>query len=279
MTFRLERPTGRPAPLIVEVPHAGIDVPAELAPLLAVEARDVARDADLYVDELFHRAPAHGAVLLTAQTSRYVVDLNRFEHDVDAAAVPGLPTARPHLPRGLIWRETTDGRAVLRRPLSPAELEARLERYYHPYHRALAAEINAVRARFGFVVLLSAHSMPSVGRATHTDPAVRRADVVPGTRGRTTAHAAVIDAVDTHFRAAGLSVRHDDPYRGGATTARWGQPHEGIHAIQVELNRALYMDEAALARRGDAFRWLASLCDALVARLADLTVPPTAAPR
>jgi N-formylglutamate amidohydrolase len=270
VTFRLERPLGRPAPLVVEIPHAGTEVPEDIADSLLVDPRDVRRDADLYVDELFRSAPAHGAVYLAARISRYVVDLNRFEHDVDATVVPALPSARMQMPRGLIWRETTDGRPVLKRPLTPAELEARLDRYYRPYHAALASEIQALRARHGYVVVLSAHSMPSVARPAPGEPAQRRADVVPGSRGRTTAAARVIDTVETHFRAAGLSVRHDDPYRGGATTVRWGQPYDGIHAVQLELNRALYMDEAACLPRRDAFRWLTSLCDALVERLAEL---------
>lgn len=269
MTFCLDRP-GRPAPLIVEVPHAGTEVPPEIADTLAASERDLLRDADLFVDELYAGATAYGAVLLRARMSRYVVDLNRYEHDVDATAVPGLGCARTNLPRGVIWRETTEGAPALRRPLTPAEFAARVERYYKPYHRALAAEIESLRARFGFVVLLSAHSMPSSARGAHGEVSARRADVVPGTQGRTTCAPAVIDAVDTHFRAAGLSVRHDDPYRGGATTVRWGRPQEGIHAIQVELNRALYMDEASASRRREAFRWLSTLCESLVERLARL---------
>jgi N-formylglutamate amidohydrolase len=270
VTFVLARPPGRPAPLIVEVPHAGLDVPVDVADTLSVAERDLRRDADLYVDELYRAVPSCGATLLAARVSRYVVDLNRFEHDVDAAAVPGAPNARVNVPRGVIWRESTEGQRALRRPLTAAEFELRMERYYRPYHRALAAEIDAARQRFGHVILLSAHSMPSVGRAGHDDEGVRRADVVPGTQGRTTAHPAIIDAVETHFRAAGLSVRHDDPYRGGATTIRWGRAREGIHAVQVELNRALYMDEVSLARRQERFRWLASVCESLAERLADL---------
>jgi N-formylglutamate deformylase len=260
--------------VIIEVPHASTNVPAEIADSLAVGERDLLRDADLFVDQLFRTAPAHGAVLLCAEDSRYVVDLNRFEHDVATAAVPGLPSARAHLPRGVIWHETTEGHPALRRPLTPAEFESRLERYYRPYHLALATEVDALRARFGYVILLSGHSMPSVGRLGHRDAGTRRADVVPGTHGRTTAAAAVIDAVDSHFRAAGLSVRHDDPYRGGATTVRWGRVPDGIHAIQLELNRALYMDETTNRRKGEAFRWVGSLCDALVARLAEVDLGP-----
>jgi N-formylglutamate amidohydrolase len=98
----------------------------------------------------------------------------------------------------------------------------------------------------------------------------RRADVVPGTLGRTSADARVIELVDQHFRAAGLSVRHDEPYRGGFTTAHYGRPLAGIHAIQVELNRALYMDEATCLPKPGDFERLQALLQRLVARLGSL---------
>ncbi|HJK98192.1 MAG TPA: N-formylglutamate amidohydrolase, partial [Polyangiaceae bacterium LLY-WYZ-14_1] len=123
------------------------------------------------------------------------------------------------------------------------------------------------RERFGFAILLAAHSMPSVGRLGHLDTGARRADVVPGTRGRTTAHPALIDLVDRHFRSAGLTVRHDEPYRGGWTTSHYGRPHLGWHAIQIELNRALYVDEMTGEPRDGEFERLAALVTDLVEKL------------
>lgn len=257
-------------PVVVEVPHAGVTVPPEVSVVTRADLATVARDADPYVDELYRGALAVGATVVAAELSRYVVDLNRDETDVDALSVEGVAPRSGSYPRGVIWRETADGRPSLRRRLTRAEYEDRLARYYRPYHRALTAELDGLRAQYGYVVLLAAHSMPSVGRDTPGAARVRRADVVPGTRGRTTAAGRLIDAVDVHFRAAGLSVRHDEPYRGGATTARWGRPREGFHAIQVELNRALYMDEATGERKTDGFRWLATLCGGMVERLADV---------
>lgn len=253
-------------PVLVEIPHAGMRIPAEVADLVAADPREVQRDADAYVDELFRAAGTRGATVLAAELSRYVVDLNRDETDVDASTVEGA--GQGPYPRGVVWRETAEGRPALRRALTRVEFRDRLERYYRPYHRALADEVRRLREQFGHVVLLAAHSMPSGdrGRPAGTE---RRADVVPGTRGRSTAGEALIRAVDLHFRSAGLLVRHDDPYRGGATTVRWGRPAEGLHAIQIELNRALYMDEASGWRRPEGFRWLGRLCEDLVPRLAE----------
>ncbi len=267
--FTLVRPEGRALPVLVEVPHAGLAVPDEARALLTVDDRAVLRDADAWVDGLFRDVAALGATLLAARCSRYVVDLNRDETDHDPGSVEGSAQPKGSAPRGVIWRESGDGVVALRRPLTAQEFARRVARYHRPYHRALASELEAMQERHGRVVLLCAHSMPSTGRAQLGQAPRRRADVVPGTRGRSTAGAALIDAVDLHFRSAGLSVRHDDPYRGGATTLRYGRPGAEVHAIQVELNRDLYMDERTLTPKPDAMAWLRTLCHALVPRLAD----------
>jgi len=268
--FALIAPERGPTAVLVEVPHASIALPPELRDEITAPAECLWRDADLHVAELYRSAPAHGATLLAARYSRYVVDLNRAPDDVDAQTVPDHPSPRAHQPRGVVWRITTDGRPSLKAPLSYAALGDRLLRYHAPYHAALAAELERLRRRFGFVVLVAGHSMPSVGRAGHSDPGARRADVVPGTRGRATADARVIDLVDAHFRAAGLSVRHDDPYQGGYTTQHYGRPRERCHAVQIELNRAIYMnEETGELRDRDAAR-VRSLLDELVTKLGRL---------
>ena len=263
--FTVIEPGDGETPLTVEVPHAGLLVDGPALSRLAAPARAIGRDADLYVDELYAEAPAHGATLLVSNVSRYVCDLNRSELDVDAESVEGAP---PHAraTRGIIWRLTSDGGRVLDAPLPRAELERRLDTYYRPYHRALAELLERKRARFGFAVLLAAHSMPSVGRAGHGDPHAKRADVVPGTRGRTSAAAAFIDRVDAHARAAGMTVAHDDPYQGGYTTQHYGRPDLGIHVVQIELARRLYMEEATLTKNKD-FPRLRAWCTSLVKTL------------
>ncbi len=258
-------------PLVVEVPHAGIDIPEDLRSEILAPREAVLRDADLFVDQLYEAAPKRGAALLCAKVSRYVVDLNRAPDDVDLETVRDHPTPRRAQPRGVVWRVTTEGRPLLRSPLDYGALRERLTRYHEPYHARLVRELEHIQRQFGFVVLLAAHSMPSAVRRGPRD-VERRADVVPGTLGRTSAHGRIIAIVDEHFRAAGLSVRHDDPYRGGYTTAHYGRPAQGQHAVQIELNRALYMDEATcLPKRGD-FERLQELLEGLLVRLATLTI-------
>lgn len=262
--FTLTRPTQGDIPVLVEVPHAGLTVPSAVRVLMTASQVNIQRDADIHVDALCAGAVARGATLLTASCSRYVVDLNRAPDDVDLETVKGHPSPVAVQPRGVVWRLTTDGRVCLPRPLTYPELQERLVTYYAPYHLALRTELARLRSRFGWAVLLAAHSMPSVGRAGHADTGQRRADVVPGTRGRSTAHGRLIDAVDAHFRAAGLSVRHDDPYRGGFTTGHYGKPRDGVHAIQIELNRGLYVNEDTFEIREPGFTQLATLLDGLV---------------
>ena len=205
------------------------------------------------------------ATLITAHVSRYVCDLNRSELDVDAESVEGAP---PHAraTRGIIWRLTSEGARVLEAPIPRVELERRLDAYYRPYHAAVAALLERKRAKFGFAILLAAHSMPSVGRAGHGDPQAVRADVVPGTRGRSSASAAFIDCVDAHARSGGLTVAHDDPYQGGYTTQHYGRPDLKVHVVQVELARRLYMDEPTLSKHA-GFDRMRSWCAALTKSL------------
>ena len=265
----LEPATGE-APVVVEVPHAGVHVPAEVLANLVAPARAVARDADLFVDELYEDAPAEGATVLIARTSRYALDLNRAEDDIDGGVVHGNPRpARPHA-RGLLWRTTTDDDPALERPITLDDYNWRVRTIHKPYHDALRRLLDRKIARFGHVVLLAAHSMPSVGRQGHADAGVKRADVVPGSRGRTSADARVIDAVESVAVAHGCSVEHDRPYRGGFTTTHYGQPAQACHAIQIELARRLYLDESRLRRSATGMAKTRKLCRAFVAKLARL---------
>lgn len=261
-SFQVIPSQGGPSPLIIEVPHAGIDFDAASLSRSAMSGRSVAKDADLYVDRLFSRAPELGATLLFTRMSRYVVDLNREESDVEL----GMGTsAAPH---GVIWRRTTDGRPALLGPLDDQEVARRLDRFYRPYHAALTTCVQEARSRFENVLLICAHSMPSVGRLGDL-----RADLVPGSRGRTSTAGVYLDQVDRLAEQHQLRVEHDVPYRGGYTTERFGRPAGGVHAIQIELSRKLYMDEHTLSPLPVGFSRTQAFCDRLVSSLRELLAP------
>ena len=159
---------------------------------------------------------------------------------------------------------------MLRAPLTVQQFTRRLELFYEPYHRTLREVASQIREQHGRVVIVAAHSMPSSGRRMLGGGEVRRADVVPGTRGRSTADGRIIDLIDSHFREAGLSVKHDDPYRGGWTTSSYGAPKRGQHAVQIELNRDLYVDEHTSEIKTRDFAQLRTVLDQLVGKLGEL---------
>jgi N-formylglutamate amidohydrolase len=273
--FERMDPRGPELPVIVEVPHASLRLPAEFLDVFAAPARSIARDADLYVDALYEDAPNEGATVLVAGLSRYVIDVNRAECDVDSEVVEG-GRADVQLHHGLVWRTTSDGEPALTRRLTIQELRERLDLVWRPYHRELAAIVERKRARFGIAIILAAHSMPSTERGCPPGGegrrgGERRADVVPGSRGRKSAASCYIDAVESHALGCGWTVRHDDPYAGGFTTQHYGRPTEGVHAVQVELARRLYLDEGTLEPL-PAFDVVRGWCRGLVARLGQIAI-------
>lgn len=263
--FSVHPPEGREIPVVVEVPHAGTHVDAAALATMIAPLRALGRDADLFVDELYAEAPQLGATLIVAHVSRYVIDLNRGPDDYDGAAVEGGPAQQ--LPRGLVWRTSTEGDPILARRLGQPELRRRRASYYDPYHAAVRAALDEKKARFGYAVLLAAHSMPSQGRRGHVDVGVGRADVVPGTRGRTTAAAPFLREVEATCAAHALSFKHDDPYKGGFATGHYGVPARGVHAVQIELARRLYMDEDRLVPVEPGFTRTRAFAAALVQAL------------
>ena len=271
MSFvELTHPRTTASPVLVEVPHSGLQVPPEVESEIDATPLAMLRDSDIYVDQLYQRAPESGATLLVSRVSRYVVDLNRGPDEVDSAAVPRHPKGR-HIPaRGVVWRARTDGTPLLRAPLTVEQFTRRLELFYDPYHRTLREVAAQIREQHGRVVILAAHSMPSAGRRMLGGGEIRRADIVPGTRGRSSADGRIIDLIDSHFREAGLSVKHDDPYRGGWTTSSYGAPKRGQHAVQIELNRALYVDEKTSEIKPSDFAQLQTVLDQLVGKLGKL---------
>ncbi len=241
-------PAERMTPLVLSLPHVGLGWPAD-APRPRPPV-DFARNADYEVHLLYSRASALGAAVVRARYSRLLVDLNRAADDVSPDLVPDHPAPRPDRRqwrhggqtaknRGVVWDTAVGNIPILGGPLPYAELALRLRRYHEPYHRALALLLARRRARFGHAILLDAHSMPSSVAG----------DLILGTYEggacspelERTALAALRASAD---EPAPLEVRLNDPYRGGELVRAFGRPEFGQHALQLEVNRALYMDEA-----------------------------------
>jgi N-formylglutamate deformylase len=247
------------------VPHAGVSI-AGFEETLTPEL-EVRSDADLFVDRLYAVGESDGPeVYVAAQLSRFVCDLNRDPDDVCPGAVPEHPEPRNVDGRGFIWAVTTTGAPAMSRPLSLSEWRGRTA-IHAAYHDTIRRALARARARFGYAILVDGHSMPSRGRAGHQDPGHARAAVVPGDRDGTSCAPSLTAAVVRHFTAQGLEVRANDPYHGGYITAHHGRPAEGIHAIQIELRRDLYMDEERFVTVEPAMGRLRVLIAALLAEL------------
>jgi len=254
-------------PVVVSVPHAGVRT-AGFEETLTPEL-DVRGDADLFVDRLYRVGEPDGPeTYVAAQLSRFVCDLNRDPDDVAAGAVPEHRAPRNVDGRGFIWAVTTTGAPALSRPLTLPEWSGRTA-IHTAYHEAISRALLRARAQFGFAVLVDGHSMPSRGRSGHTDTGSVRADVVPGDRDGTSCAPALRQLVTRHFAAAGLTVRPNDPYKGGFITAHHGRPADDVHAIQIELRRDLYMDEEKFVIVQPGFDRLRGLIAGLLVQLRD----------
>ena len=248
--FRRHVPTGEPLPLVLDSPHSGEDYPADFDH--APPRIEVRRAEDTHVGRLYRSAPRHGATLIEATFPRSYIDPNRSLADVDpdlladAWGEPLAPTRKTAQGIGLVWRIARSGVPMYARKLAAAEVRARIERCWTPYHVAVAAELDARHHSFGAVWHINCHSMPAVGDANADDPGRARADFVLGDRDGTTCDPAFTGAVAHALQDMGYDVARNDPYKGVELVKKHGRPGEKRHSLQIEVNRRLYMDEATL---------------------------------
>ncbi|MDA8231553.1 MAG: N-formylglutamate amidohydrolase [Magnetospirillum sp.] len=272
--FVVYAPAEQTAPLVFASPHSGRDYPPDFVAASRLDPASLRRSEDSFVDELFACAPVFGAPLIAAQFPRAFCDPNREPYELDPRMFAGpLPvqanTRSPRVAAGLgtIARVVATGAEIYGGKLPVAEIERRVGRYYRPYHDRLRQLVDATCERFGRSLLVDCHSMPSVGGPMDRDPGSSRVDVVLGDcYGRACAPDIVQAAEDT-FRSLGYRVVRNAPYAGGFTTRHYGRPAGGSHALQIELNRALYMDEATHAKT-EGFHPLAAHLETVVAALA-----------
>ena len=234
------------SPLVFASPHSGDVYPADLGAREDLPELSLRSAEDALVDRLAAAQPDLGIPLIAARLGRAYVDLNRDPAELDPAVVEGADaaTARVAAGFGVIPRLTGDGQVIRDHALTRENALARLAAAHRPYHETLERLIHRARDRFGFAVLVDWHSMPS--RAVGRSAGVRSPDVVLGDRHGSSCSAEVTRLLRAQFERAGWRVALNRPYAGGWSTQRWGRPGEGLHAVQVELNRALYLNEEAL---------------------------------
>lgn len=211
-------------------------------------------DVDRYVDRLYEpEIEKLGLRHVKTDWHRYAIDLNRLPDDVDASSVEGHKNAAGKFARGLHWTITTTGEKLQPKPMTQALHDELVTKYFEPFHANVRDAMAKLRATSSTIYHLDAHSMPSVGTKEHKDPGELRADVVISDCNGTSCSSEYRDLVVAAYERAGFKTRVNWPYSGGRVTETYGRPNEGVHSIQVELNRALYMDEATKRIKPESF--------------------------
>lgn len=244
--FEILEPRTAASPFLFNSPHSGDAYPADFLTTVRLGLRDLRRSADLFVDQLLLGVVERGVPLMRAHFPRTFLDVNREPYELDPRMFEGRMPAfantrslRVASGFGTIARYAGEAQEIYTRRIPLAEALRRIDRYYLPYHAVLRQRLNAIHRRFGQAYLIDCHSMPAGSGKSSRNP-----DIVLGDRYGTSCSSALVDFVEAFFEGAGLTVVRNQPYAGGFITEHYGAPVTGLHALQIEVNRSLYMDEA-----------------------------------
>jgi N-formylglutamate amidohydrolase len=267
--FEIQRPDRWSAPFVFTSPHSGDIYPESFVASSKLDAVALRRSEDAFVDELFEAAPRYGACLLRARFPRAYVDVNRAESELDPEMFEGgegstrASSARVNAGLGVIPRVVRDGVEIYPGRLPVAEAAFRLEAFYRPYHATLSALLDEAKERFGTAILIDCHSMPPVAPGH---------DVVLGDRHGAACAPILSDGIEAAILDAGFSVARNNPYAGGYTTSHYGRPANHAHAVQIELNRGLYLTEKSVEKSA-GFPLCQQAVERFVARLLGQSLP------
>ncbi len=286
--FRIRRPAQLSHSAVFNSPHSGRVYPAALCALVRLDAVSLRKSEDCYIDELFAGVTDLGCPMLAADFPRVFLDVNREPYELDPAmfdaplpAFVNTTSLRVAGGLGTIPRIVSENEAIYRGPLTWSDAQDRIERVYRAYHRALAKLIDDTARQFGHAVLIDCHSMPSSAARLSAARGLPRADIIIGDRYGASCDLAVSEMLESLFSGFGLSVVHNKPYAGGFITQSYGRPQHGIRALQIEINRALYMNEQTLEKTtgfDELHHILNQVLDLFLANLNNLLSPlPVAA--
>jgi N-formylglutamate amidohydrolase len=251
--YVITEPASQRAPFVFNAPHAGAIYPASFLAVSRLDPVTLRRSEDAFVDELFAPATALGAPLMAARFPRAYLDVNREPYELDPRMFDGrLPpfvnsrSMRVAGGLGTIPRIVADGQEIYAGRLPVDDALRRIDHLYKPYHRTLRQLVHRTFRTFGHAVLIDCHSMPSSSVSREEGA---KADIVLGDRYGTSCAGLLTDLVEFALRARGYSVVRNKPYAGGFITEHYGEPTLGRHALQIEINRAIYMDERAIEKK------------------------------
>ena len=271
--YEIVHPDKRVTSVVFASPHSGRDYPASFVQRTILDEHTIRTSEDAFVDRLFDSATHFGAPFLKAGAPRAYIDMNRSADELDPALIEGV-RGGGHNPRiasglGIIPRVVANGRIIYSGKMSLAEAQARISGYYHPYHTALQKLLDESHARFGEAILVDCHSMPHEA----VDGVVRagrpRPEIVLGDRFGAAADTGIVDQIESAFLDAGLKVARNTPFAGAYTTSHYGRPSRRQHAVQIEIDRSLYMNEQMI-RPNNNFAAFRSLLRGVIGQIAEI---------
>jgi len=271
--YTLREPGVQTTKVVFASPHSGRDYPWAFLRKTVLDERAIRSSEDAFVDLLFESAPDYGAPLLVATAPRAFIDLNRSAEELDPALIDGVRKTS-HNPRvtsglGVIPRVVANGRVIYSGKMTQDEAGARLRDYWRPYHDRLQQMLDDTRALFGEAILIDCHSMPHEAIDSIGTAGVPHPEIVLGDRFGAAAGQLIVDRVEAAFAAAGLRVARNSPFAGAYTAQHYGRPSRGQHVIQVEIDRALYMNERMVRPSGN-FAAFQALMRGVIAEITEI---------
>lgn len=277
VAYDLDMPANRNSCVVFSSPHSGRTYPASLLQRSVLSRNAIRSSEDAFVDQLFDSASKFGAPLIAASVPRAYLDLNRSADELDPALIQGA-RRHGHNPRvasglGVIPRVVANGRAIYSGKLTMDEARLRIDTYWRPYHARLKSLLAESHQAFGQAILIDCHSMPHEAVAMAGKANSKRPEIVLGDRFGAAASGIIVDQVEAAFAQAGLNVVRNAPFAGAYVTQTYGRPGRHQHAIQVEIDRSLYMDEATIQPNANfqTFREVLVKVTAQIARIGSET--------
>jgi N-formylglutamate deformylase len=273
LSYQLRRPETRTTSVVFASPHSGRKYPASFLRRIELNEIEIRSSEDAFVDDLFDVAVEQGAPLLLAQSPRAYLDLNRGPDELDPAVIDGVRRGA-HNPRiasglGVIPRVVANGRAIYRGKLTLADAHERISNVWRPYHDTLQTLLDEAHARFGEAILIDCHSMPHEALEHVGPPGSTRPDIVLGDRFGAAAASSIVEHVEAAFASAGFIVARNMPFAGAYMCQHYGRPARRYHAVQIEIDRSLYMDEATIKPTAK-FKSFKTALDGVIAEIADI---------
>lgn len=276
LSYLLRRPAVRTTSVVFASPHSGRKYPASFLRRAVLGEKEIRSSEDAFVDDLIADATDHGAPLLLAQSPRAYLDLNRGPDEFDPAVIDGVRRIA-HNPRiasglGVIPRVVAGGRSIYDGKLSLAEAHARISKVWRPYHDTLQTLMDEAQRDFGEAILIDCHSMPHEALEHVGPPGTTRPDVVLGDRFGASAASSIVEQVEAAFASAGFKVARNMPFAGAYICQHYGRPSRRQHAVQIEIDRSIYMNEATIKPNAN-FKAIKATLDGVLAEVSEIGRP------